>query len=135
MKKWIKRLVMSLLAAASLVLTACSSDDEGVTDPATLISDDYAGRLVELGYSDEYTAYVTLIRKSAMAVACEVTCEEADLKPESIILDITEDGSTYRLSSKTKAVAGSIAGGMLSLTFEVNNAYFKWNYNFTGTRQ
>ncbi len=135
MKKWIKRLVMSLLAAASLGLTACSSDDEGVTDPATLISDDYAGRLVELGYSDEYTAYVTLIRKSAMAVACEVTCEEADLKPESIILDITEDGSTYRLSSKTKAVAGSIAGGMLSLTFEVNNAYFKWNYNFTGTRQ
>lgn len=135
MKKWIKGLVMSLLAAASLGLTACSSDDDGGADPATRISGDYSGRLVEVRYSNEYTAYVTLSRKSATAVACEVDCEEADLKLESIILDVTQDGSTYHLSSKTKAVTGSIAGGMLSLTFEVSNAYYEYNYNFTGTRQ
>lgn len=137
MKKWIKELVMSLLAAASLGLTACSSDDDGGDDPATRISGDYAGRLVEMDYSDEYTAYVTLSRKSATAVACEVTCEKAHLQLHSIILDIKQEGSTYLLSSETKAVTGSIIGKTLSLTFKVesSSSYVTWTYNFTGTRQ
>lgn len=134
MKNWIKGLAMSLLAAASLGFTACNSDDDGGTDPATRISGDYAGTLVEMGYSDKYTAYVELRRKSATAVSCEVVCEEADLNLGSVILDITQEGSTYDLSSTTKAIQGSVVGSTLVLTFEVSNYYTSWTYTFTGTR-
>lgn len=133
MKKWIKGLEMSLLAAASLGLTACSSDDDGGGDPATRISGDYEGTLAVMDVAQvDFRAYVTLSRKSATAVTCKVECEELGLDLEEIVLDITQENSLYRLSSiSSKSIRGSVAGSTLSLTFKAVD----YPFNFTGTRQ
>lgn len=120
--KQIKFLSMLIaVVAMSVCFTGCSSDDDEITDIATVISGDYSGKLTIMGLADQFTTYVTLTRKSDVAVAVVIDCDELDMHLQSVILDITESNGSYELSSTSKAVNGSVIGKSLNLTFSVGS--------------
>lgn len=113
------------MACMSMPLTGCSDDDEDeAKDAATLIAGDYSGTLSVMGYTDQYRAYVGVSRKSADAVAVVVDCDELNMHLSSVILDITAKGSSFELTSTSKAVSGAVVGSNLNLTFSTGSDTF-----------
>jgi len=123
--------MLFVMASVSMPLASCSDDDdEAVQDAATVIAGDYSGNLSVMGYTDQYKAYVGVSRKSADAVAIVVDCDELNMHLSSVILDITAKGSSYELTSTSKAVSGAVVGSNLNLTFSTGSNTFA----FYGTK-
>ena len=118
------------VAGMGLFFASCSDDDDAGTDAATVISGDYSGTLNIMGYTDQYRAYVGVTRKSSDAVAVVVDCDELDMHLSSVILDITQNGSSFELNSTSKAVSGAVVGNNLNLTFSTGYRTFA----FYGTK-
>ncbi len=113
------------MVSMGMSLASCSDDDDDAArDAATVIAGDYSGNLSVMGYTDQYRAYVSVSRKSADAVAVVVDCDELNMHLSSVILDITSKGSSYELTSTSKAVSGAVVGDNLNLTFSTGNDTF-----------
>lgn len=123
--------MLLLLVAMSAGLASCGDDDdEKVKDVATAISGDYAGKLQVVGFTEMYQAYVTLTRRSENAVSLVMDCDEINFHSSAVILDITNNGESYALTSTSKAVSGSVVNGNLSITFASGNR----TYTFYGNK-
>lgn len=126
--KYLSMLLM--MVAMSVSFSSCGDDEDVPEESATVIAGDYSGTLSVMGYTDQFTAYVTLTRKSSDAVGCVVDCDEIDLHISSVILDIADNGGSYGLSSTSKAVNGSVTGKSLNLTFKAGS----YTYTFYGNK-
>ena len=112
-------------------MVSCGDDDDDApTDVATVIAGDYSGTLNVMGYTDQFTAYITLTRKSDTAVSLVVDCDEIDMHLNSVILDITQSNNSYKLASSSKAVNGTVIGKNLNITFSVGSK----TYTFYGDK-
>ncbi|KAA3699302.1 hypothetical protein F3F88_09690, partial [Bacteroides salyersiae] len=116
--KTMKYLSMLLvMVVTSVCMVSCGDDDDIPTDIATTIAGDYSGKLSVIGYTEQFTAYATLTRKSDNAISVVVDCDEIDLHLKSVILDIMQNGNSYELSSSSKAVNGTVIDQNINLTF------------------
>lgn len=94
--KTMKYLSMLLvMVVTSVCMVSCGDDDDIPTDIATTIAGDYSGKLSVIGYTEQFTAYATLTRKSDNAISVVVDCDEIDLHLKSVILDIMQNGNSY----------------------------------------
>lgn len=124
-------LLLLCWTAMSVSLASCSDDDDKVpTDIATTVAGDYSGKLQVVGYTETYPAYVTLIRRSASAVSLVMDCDEINFHSSPVILDITNNGSSYALTSTSKAVNGAVVNNNLSITFASSSI----TYTFYGNK-
>ena len=81
-------------------------------------------------YTEQFTAYATLTRKSDNAISVVVDCDEIDLHLKSVILDIMQNGNSYELSSSSKAVNGTVIDQNINLTFATGSN----TYTFYGSK-
>ncbi|RHL04575.1 hypothetical protein DW036_20900 [Bacteroides sp. AF39-11AC] len=123
--------MLLIMVAMSVCMVSCGDDDDDApTDVATVIAGDYSGTLNVMGYTDQFTAYITLTRKSDTAVSLVVDCDEIDMHLNSVILDITQSNNSYKLASSSKAVNGTVIGKNLNITFSVGSK----TYTFYGDK-
>ena len=82
--------MLLVMVVTSVCMVSCGDDDDIPTDIATTIAGDYSGKLSVIGYTEQFTAYATLTRKSDNAISVVVDCDEIDLHLKSVILDIMQ---------------------------------------------
>ena len=126
--KYLSMLLVMVVTSACMV--SCGDDDDMATDIVTTTAGDYSGKLSVIGYTEQFTAYATLTRKSDNAISVVVDCDEIDLHLKSVILDIMQNGNSYELSSSSKAVNGTVIDQNINLTFATGSN----TYTFYGSK-
>ncbi len=118
--------IMLIACIACINFTSC--EDEPV-DAATAIQGRYAGELISGGSIVEDRCFITVERYSSSDVRITLESDNYNLNP--IIVQVTDYGEFYRLSSSSYDISGTIKGNTLNFFYSSG----EYGYSFIGEKQ